>query len=373
MALVADAFDTPAPVRRFPGSLPLSVLAHGALLVAALWLIRPAPIDDAADLESIAVNIVTMQTATDSDAVADDDATQLMVAAGSVSPAAAEPVQQVQQPDTLPPIDDAIDSVQPETLSTIPATVEDPSPEPVTAVAPIQQPAEVQAAEQESPTQVDDMTPVGAAGGATPLPIEPVPQLATTGVAELATAEAVTAQPADARATVVAVPSIVPAAHAAAVEELAPSETRPLLAQAAKTKPKTKPPAKQRAVANAGSGGKSDASAAASSAKPGGAGRIDAGGAADISRYPGLVQAKLKRALRFPSGAGNARGVAQVRFLVAADGSVSGIEIVKSTGSAVLDEAARATVQRAAPFPPIPASAQRGNWSFTMPLQFRRG
>jgi protein TonB len=85
-----------------------------------------------------------------------------------------------------------------------------------------------------------------------------------------------------------------------------------------------------------------------------------------------LVQARLKRALRFPEGAGRATGEAHVRFLVHADGSVSDIQIVRSAGSPVLDEAAVATVPRAAPFPPIPASAGRSSWSFTVPLQFRR-
>ncbi len=83
------------------------------------------------------------------------------------------------------------------------------------------------------------------------------------------------------------------------------------------------------------------------------------GGSAAESRYPGLIQAALRRALRFPPNAGAARGKALVRFVVAADGSVSGLSLAGSTGSAVLDAAALDTVRRAAPFPPIPAAAGR--------------
>ena len=166
-----------------------------------------------------------------------------------------------------------------------------------------------------------------------------------------------------------------PTTSSASDPQRSPSEAPPPdpPAKPPKPKPVAKPnPIAKPKPATSGSGGKSDANAAASSAPAAGKGKIAAGGIAAESRYPGLVQAALRRALRFPANAGNARGQALVRFLVAANGSVSGIAIVGSSGSSVLDQAAIDTVRRAAPFPRIPREVGRSSWSFTLPLQFRR-
>lgn len=99
--------------------------------------------------------------------------------------------------------------------------------------------------------------------------------------------------------------------------------------------------------------------------------RTSAAGNAAVSNYPGKIVGKLRRALRYPAGT-DQRGEAQVRFTVSRSGSVNGIRIVRSSGSPVLDEAAVATVRRAAPFPEIPAAAGRSSWAFTIPLAFVR-
>ena len=104
-------------------------------------------------------------------------------------------------------------------------------------------------------------------------------------------------------------------------------------------------------------------------APAGGSGKVAADGSGSENRYPGLVQARLKRALRSPSG--NQRGQVYVGFVVHADGSVGDIKIVGSAGSMALDAAALATVRRAAPFPPFPPDTDRSSWSFTLPLRFR--
>lgn len=99
-----------------------------------------------------------------------------------------------------------------------------------------------------------------------------------------------------------------------------------------------------------------------------------AAGNAAVSNYPGKVVSRLRRALRYPSAANRDRlsGEVQVRFTVSASGSVSGISVVRSSGYAILDQAAVATVQRAAPFPAIPPAAGRSSWPFTVPLAFSR-
>jgi len=62
----------------------------------------------------------------------------------------------------------------------------------------------------------------------------------------------------------------------------------------------------------------------------------------------------------------------QVRFVVGSSGDVGSVGLAASSGSPILDKAALAAVQRAAPFPPIPEGAGRSSWSFTVPLAFVR-
>ncbi|ADZ70686.1 energy transducer TonB [Polymorphum gilvum] len=102
-------------------------------------------------------------------------------------------------------------------------------------------------------------------------------------------------------------------------------------------------------------------------------GASNAEGNAEISNYPGKVAGKLRRALRYPASAKRKRitGEALVGFVVTRSGAAQQVRIVRSSGSAELDEAALQTVHRAAPFPPIPAGSNRDSWPFTVPLAFR--
>jgi periplasmic protein TonB len=99
-----------------------------------------------------------------------------------------------------------------------------------------------------------------------------------------------------------------------------------------------------------------------------------AAGNAAVSNYPGKVVSKLRRSLRYPAEARRKRlrGEAHVQFTVTRDGGVSGVRVVRSSGSPVLDQAALDTVRRAAPFPAIPGEAGRAAWPFTVPLAFTR-
>lgn len=98
--------------------------------------------------------------------------------------------------------------------------------------------------------------------------------------------------------------------------------------------------------------------------------RRSAEGNAAVSNYPGQVARKLRRAVRSPRG--RDRGEVMVSFTVSRSGSVSGVRIARSSGSPTLDKAALDTVQRAAPFPPIPDAAGRSSWPFSLPLAFTR-
>ncbi|MBW3097716.1 energy transducer TonB [Pseudohoeflea coraliihabitans] len=125
---------------------------------------------------------------------------------------------------------------------------------------------------------------------------------------------------------------------------------------------------------SAGDGGRQKATTSKSSSGTAAAKRTKASGNAAISNYPGKVASKLRRALRFPREARRQRlkGDVVVSFVVAGNGGVSSIRIARSSGVAILDEAAREAVRRAAPFPPIPREAGRKSWRFSVPLGFTR-
>ena len=145
--------------------------------------------------------------------------------------------------------------------------------------------------------------------------------------------------------------------------------------------PRQQPPQRQP---TAGAGGTSQADARRGDAAGSTQGRAaqssgqgsaaSAAGNAAVSNYPGQVVTRLRRALSYPAQARRQRitGEVHVSFTIAANGGVSGVSVVRSSGHAVLDEAARQTVHRAAPFPAIPPAAGRSSWGFTVPLAFSR-
>jgi protein TonB len=156
-------------------------------------------------------------------------------------------------------------------------------------------------------------------------------------------------------------------------------------AEKPKPAPERKKPVRTAARASSqGSGGRDNAdtkrgategrSDGRSTSSNGSSRQASAAGNAAVSNYPGKVVAKLRRALRYPSEARSRRlnGTAQVQFVVGSSGAVGSVRLAGSSGSPILDKAALATVQRAAPFPPIPEEAGRSSWTFTVPLAFVR-
>lgn len=91
-----------------------------------------------------------------------------------------------------------------------------------------------------------------------------------------------------------------------------------------------------------------------------------AAGSALESRYSGEIQKKLARANRRVSKSvqAKARNNARVVFIVAADGSISDLQLAESSGSPELDEFALTLVRKQAPFPPIPPETGRSSWLF---------
>lgn len=88
-------------------------------------------------------------------------------------------------------------------------------------------------------------------------------------------------------------------------------------------------------------------------------------GNAAVSNYPGKVRQKLARMAR--SSRASQRGNVMVSFVVTASG---GVRAVSASGNPGLQAEALKVVNRAAPFPPIPAGAGRSSWEFNIPLTF---
>lgn len=152
--------------------------------------------------------------------------------------------------------------------------------------------------------------------------------------------------------------------------DLAPAPVPHVLSFTRPTTPTPRPQATKPRPQQAGSGGASNVDTAAASPSAGQAG-AGSGGSADVARYPGQVQNKLRRALRYPRDARGDSGEALVYFVVDSGGQVVSLNVARSSGNPIIDQAALDTVRRAAPFPAIPGDAGRTSWDFTIPLTFR--
>jgi len=75
-----------------------------------------------------------------------------------------------------------------------------------------------------------------------------------------------------------------------------------------------------------------------------------------FNRYAAMIRARIEEKKRYPLAARHMgmQGVTTVRFVITSSGELVGVEVVRSSGSRVLDEAALKAVREAAPFPRPP-------------------
>ncbi len=340
-------------------ALPASILVHVALLGGAWLALNWSPAPDETGVESVSVDIVSLEefssTAT---STAQSSATESLVAAG------AKAIEPVETTEAAEPVETAV--AEPAELVEAEAEATDPV-----------ETASVQAAPAE-PVEVEETVSAEVLMAALTETTVPVEGLAPVSVSSIATQVTPTApevlepieEPAPVAPRPLPRPKFETKVAEAKPEPKKPEPKKSEPEEPTKKKPVAEQPKKTKPV-QAGNGGKSNADVAAS-APSGGKGASDAAGNAAVSKYPGQVQRALRRALRFPKGAGSARGEVQVTFVVSSSGAASQIAISQSSGHAVLDKEAIATVKRAAPFPPIPEAAGRNSWTFTMPLAFTR-
>jgi len=94
------------------------------------------------------------------------------------------------------------------------------------------------------------------------------------------------------------------------------------------------------------------------------------GGDADaIKAFKGAIYAKISRNAKAPARLKT--GTVTLAFTISADGQLLSREVLQSSGSKLLDEAAIATLDRASPFPPFPAGIDEPEMQLTIPFNFR--
>jgi len=89
-----------------------------------------------------------------------------------------------------------------------------------------------------------------------------------------------------------------------------------------------------------------------------------------IASWQQAVVAHLARFQRYPTQAKGATGVANLSFGIDRQGHVLNSQIIKSSGSSVLDAEALFLLTRAAPLPPPPAAVPDTDLTFVLPIRF---
>ena len=91
-----------------------------------------------------------------------------------------------------------------------------------------------------------------------------------------------------------------------------------------------------------------------------------------MAAWGAQIQQRLQRALVYPRQAEMRRinGVATVALTISSDGRVQARQLVGSSGSPILDEAALSTVDRARGIPSAPAELGTGSFTFRLPVRF---
>ena len=378
-----------------------SVALHFGVITGAWLALNASAPPDEMGVESIAVEIISLETfLANEPSTVESSSTETLVAAGAEAVAesemqAVDAVTTTGQPAEAAPVepvlDEAAEPVAVAALAPEPAAIEPVSAEPVAPAMPtvdtealasaellVAEPISLTPLEAPMPVEIDPITTefTNATPPARPTEAEAVRVAALTEPVEMPEPEP--AKPLDI-AMLEPVeeiePEIVPVPKPRIERKVeAPKETPKEQPKEKPKKPIEKPGEKKVApkkVANLGNGGSAEADAQAS-VSAGGKGKANNGGSAAVTKYPGLIQSRVTRAARYPGKAKGVDGEARVSFTVGADGRVLKIALAQSTGNAELDGAALAAVERAAPFPPIPADAGRQSWSFTVPLYFNK-
>lgn len=332
-------------------ALPASALVHAGIFgIALVGFVWPKP-DDAPPPGAVTVDIISVTSVSSNEtSTVEDGSSENLMSAGSevaavtpsetLEPVEPEtqtsevPVEQTVPPEPTPPVEVAeAEPVEPETVEPVEmATAEPVEAEPIEPVTETMEVA-VLSTPVTSPTPTDTVAPMAVET------VEP------EEVADLNAA---------------------PVPHTLTFERPSAPTQRPRPQQPAPQQQATRTVTKP--APQAGNGGQSNADSAAAQATAGQQGQ-GSGGASQMASWQNQVQRRLNNAKRYPRSAGRATGTAMVSFTITASGGLAGVSLSRSSGNAVLDQAAIDAVNRAAPFPPVPTGASK---SLAVPVDFTR-
>lgn len=90
------------------------------------------------------------------------------------------------------------------------------------------------------------------------------------------------------------------------------------------------------------------------------------GGGTNLATHLQTIRRRIEEARTYPEAArrDGIQGTVDLRFRIAADGTIEAVNILRSSGFRILDEAAEQTIRRAAPYPPV------SGW-IRLPLAYR--
>lgn len=144
------------------------------------------------------------------------------------------------------------------------------------------------------------------------------------------------------------------------VIEKKPEEEKPVEKRKAKPKPKPKSKAQAASAPRPVDVARANANAAPTSG---------VGASMSVATWRGSVMAHLNRHKRYPGSGG---GTSSVAFTIDRSGRVLSARLIRSSGSAVLDQEAIALARRASPVPAPPAHIGGGAVVLTVPVRFSR-
>lgn len=346
-----------------------AVILHlGAIAALVAWRSAAAP--GPPGEQAIAIDLAPALV--EAPAVAPDEASRpegIRADTSTIAPAETE-IARAPVAEPVPPAPAEVAAVSPPAAEPVPPPSPAAEPEPAGEVGPAE--ASPPAAPARAAAVADAAPPPDAVAEVAATPAEPVEAPAAEPDAPLVAADVPSAATVDAReATPARTAEGRPPARSESVrrqparprQERAIEPARPAPERARATR-ETAPPGVVGAIGSRASQGLSS--------RQDTAGRAAAADPDALRRYAAELAAALKRRLRYPDAAREAgiRGTATLRFTLDRSGRILSASLLRSAGSAALDQAALATVAPGTSLPAAPDGLPQQQLTISVPLRF---
>ncbi|MDR2339493.1 MAG: energy transducer TonB [Deltaproteobacteria bacterium] len=151
-----------------------------------------------------------------------------------------------------------------------------------------------------------------------------------------------------------------------------PPKPKPKPKPRPKPEPQAKPPGNPNAEPGTGQPGATGLGGGPGTGQGGVGGGTGKGNPNAFAAYKTKVQRKLERYKKYPPAARNSKteGTVTVRFTINRTGKVIQSQLVKSSGSPILDDEVMALLRRVDPFPEFPKEIPDNTITLTAPIRF---